>query len=141
VLVPLNARLAPAELALQLRSAGVSILIADPALLDKLAGHEAFPPDIESIALGQAFDGWRFGHSALSVYTLIKCKVPVDHPAVRRGVISMAHAWGGAPSDDDKLRTIGSNTGRLSSNRGRLDRRSGQPLMSAIPVNLRRVAS
>ena len=61
-------------------------------------------------------------------------------PAVRPGVVSMAHAWGGAPSDDDKIRTIGSNTGRLSSNRGRLDRRTGQPLMSAIPVNLRRVA-
>ncbi|MAG32143.1 MAG: molybdopterin dinucleotide-binding protein [Deltaproteobacteria bacterium] len=57
-------------------------------------------------------------------------------PDVRPGVISMAHAWGGAPSDDDKLRTIGSNTGRLSSNSGRLDPRSGQPLMSAIPVNL-----
>ncbi len=55
---------------------------------------------------------------------------------VRRGVVSMAHAWGGAPSDDDKLRTIGSNTGRLSSVAGRLDPRSGQPLMSAIPVNL-----
>jgi anaerobic selenocysteine-containing dehydrogenase len=61
-------------------------------------------------------------------------------PDVRRGVVSMAHAWGGAPADDDKLRTIGSNTGRLSSNAGRLDPRSGQPLMSAIPVNLTKVA-
>lgn len=61
-------------------------------------------------------------------------------PDVKRGVISMAHAWGGAPSDDHKLRTIGSNTGRLSSNSGLLDHRSGQPLMSAIPVNLQRVA-
>lgn len=57
-------------------------------------------------------------------------------PDVRHGVVSMAHAWGGAPADDDKLRTIGSNTGRLSSNAGRIDPRSGQPLMSAIPVNL-----
>ena len=60
-------------------------------------------------------------------------------PSVRRGVISMAHAWGGAPGEDGDLRRIGSNTGRLSSVAGRLDPRSGQPLMSAIPVNLRRV--
>ena len=61
-------------------------------------------------------------------------------PDVRRGVISMAHAWGGAPKDDGKLRTIGSNTGRLVSNRGKLDHRSGQPLMSAIPVNVVRAS-
>jgi anaerobic selenocysteine-containing dehydrogenase len=60
-------------------------------------------------------------------------------PDVRRGVISMAHAWGDAPSEDGRIRTIGSNTGRLTSNEGMLDPRSGQPLMSAIPVNLRRV--
>jgi anaerobic selenocysteine-containing dehydrogenase len=59
-------------------------------------------------------------------------------PSLRRGVVSMAHAWGGAPHEDDRLREIGSNTGRLSSNAGRVDRRSGQPLMSAIPVNLAR---
>jgi anaerobic selenocysteine-containing dehydrogenase len=62
-------------------------------------------------------------------------------PNVRCGVISMAHAWGGAPNEDDKLRTIGSNTGRLTSNSGRVDHRSGQPLMSAIPVNLEKVAT
>ncbi len=60
-------------------------------------------------------------------------------PDVRRGVVSMAHAWGGAPSEDGNLRTIGSNTGRLVSNAGRVETRSGQPLMSAIPVNLRKV--
>jgi len=59
-------------------------------------------------------------------------------PDVRRGVVSMAHAWGGAPSEDDRLRSTGSNTGRLVSNAGQLDRRSGQPLMSAIPVTLQR---
>jgi len=62
-------------------------------------------------------------------------------PDVRTGVVSMAHAWGGAPSEDSQLRTIGSNTGRLTSNAGALDPRSGQPLMSAIPVNLRKLSS
>jgi hypothetical protein len=61
-------------------------------------------------------------------------------PDVRRGVISMAHAWGGSPGEDHRVRSIGSNTGRLSSTAGRLDPRSGQPLMSAIPVNLRKHA-
>jgi len=60
-------------------------------------------------------------------------------PDVRRGVISMAHAWGDAPSEDGRIRSIGSNTSRLTSVSGTLDPRSGQPLMSAIPVNLRRV--
>ncbi len=59
---------------------------------------------------------------------------------VRCGVVSMAHAWGGAPSDDGRIRAIGSNTGRLISIVERLDPRSGQPLMSAIPVNLRKLS-
>lgn len=63
-------------------------------------------------------------------------------PDVRRGVVSMAHAWGDAPreDEDDRLRETGSNTGRLSSNAAPVDHRSGQPLMSAIPVNLTRIA-
>ena len=36
-------------------------------------------------------------------------------PDVARGVISMAHSWGDAPKFDSDVRTIGSNTGRLSS--------------------------
>ncbi len=40
---------------------------------------------------------------------------------VKRRVISMAHSWGDAPKYDADVRTIGSNTGR----------------MSAIPVNVR----
>ncbi len=62
-------------------------------------------------------------------------------PSLRSGVISMARAWGGAPSDDIHLRSIGSNTERFVSNAGRVDHRSGQPLMSAIPVNLRTLSS
>ncbi len=62
-------------------------------------------------------------------------------PSLRSGVISMARAWGGVPSDDIHLRSIGSNTERFVSNAGRVDHRSGQPLMSAIPVNLRTLSS
>jgi hypothetical protein len=58
--------------------------------------------------------------------------------AIRRGVVSMPHAFGDAPgSDQDKdVHTFGSNTGRLSSVESDFDPYSGIPLMSAIPVNV-----
>lgn len=59
-------------------------------------------------------------------------------PDVARGVISMAHSWGDAPKFDSDVRSIGSNTGRLSSNERDYDPISGIPMMSAIPVNVRR---
>ena len=59
-------------------------------------------------------------------------------PDVARGVISMAHSWGDAPKFDSDVRTIGSNTGRLSSTDHDYDAITGLPVMSAIPVNVRR---
>lgn len=58
--------------------------------------------------------------------------------AIRRGVISMPHAFGdapGSPSEKD-VRKIGSNTGKLSSVDRNYDPYTGIPLMSAIPVNV-----
>jgi anaerobic selenocysteine-containing dehydrogenase len=57
---------------------------------------------------------------------------------VRPGVVSMAHAFGDAPAEDRKVFSIGSNTGRLTSVEADYDRRTGMPMMSAIPVNVRR---
>jgi len=57
---------------------------------------------------------------------------------VRPGVVSMAHAFGDAPTEDHKVFSIGSNTGRLTSVEADYDRRTGMPMMSAIPVNVRR---
>ncbi len=59
-------------------------------------------------------------------------------PDVARGVISMAHAWGDSPKFDGDVRTIGSNTGRLTPVDRDFDRVTGLPVMSAIPVNVRR---
>ena len=59
-------------------------------------------------------------------------------PDVRPGVISMAHAWGDVPKWDAEVRTIGANTGRLTANDRDFDPITGIPLMSAIPVNVRR---
>jgi len=59
-------------------------------------------------------------------------------PDVRRGVISMAHAWGDVPKYDSEVRTLGANTGRLTAVDQRFDPVTGLPVMSAIPVNVRR---
>ncbi|MEE2662852.1 MAG: molybdopterin-dependent oxidoreductase [Myxococcota bacterium] len=58
---------------------------------------------------------------------------------LRTGVISMPHAFGDAPGDDNdaRVREIGSNTGRLTSVERDYDPYTGIPRMSAIPVNVR----
>jgi anaerobic selenocysteine-containing dehydrogenase len=58
---------------------------------------------------------------------------------VKRGCISMSHAWGGNPGEDDDPHLLGSNTGRLTPVDQDYDPYSGIPIMSAIPVALRRV--
>ena len=57
---------------------------------------------------------------------------------VRRGCISMSHAWGGNPGDDDDPRVAGGNTGRLIPTDREFDRYTGIPRMSSIPVRLER---
>ncbi|MEE2678075.1 MAG: molybdopterin-dependent oxidoreductase [Myxococcota bacterium] len=58
---------------------------------------------------------------------------------LRRGVISMPHAFGDAPGrkNDSRVREIGSNTGRLSPVDREYDPYTGIPRMSTIPVNVR----
>jgi acyl-CoA synthetase (AMP-forming)/AMP-acid ligase II len=58
ILVPLNARLAPAELVYQLQSAGVSTLFGDPDLLQALVYQQDFPPGITVIALQREYERW-----------------------------------------------------------------------------------
>lgn len=72
-------------------------------------------------------------------------------PELRRGIVSMAHCYGEGPeadgvdgesderdSSDQKVRTLGSSTGRLVDNLRDFDPHTGIPRMSAIPVSLRR---
>lgn len=63
-------------------------------------------------------------------------------PDVKRGVVSMAHCWGGAPdgTDDDKVREIGANTNRLIHNLDHPEKYSGMARHSAIPVSLSKTA-
>ncbi|MBT7369904.1 MAG: molybdopterin-dependent oxidoreductase, partial [Gammaproteobacteria bacterium] len=59
---------------------------------------------------------------------------------IKRGAISMAHAWGDAPENDNQVHFIGSNTGRLTDSTEYFDHRTGLPMMSAIPVNVEKTA-
>jgi anaerobic selenocysteine-containing dehydrogenase len=57
-------------------------------------------------------------------------------PDVRRGVVSMAHAWGGTSLTDEKVRDIGVPTSRLVSTERGHDRVTGMVVQSAIPVRV-----
>lgn len=56
---------------------------------------------------------------------------------VRRGVISMAHSWGGTSATDEKVRDIGAPTNRLISTDGAFDPVTGMAVQSSIPVSVR----
>ncbi|MEE4339491.1 molybdopterin-containing oxidoreductase family protein [Erythrobacter sp.] len=55
---------------------------------------------------------------------------------VRRGLVSMAHAYGDADASKEDVRTRGSSTNRLTSDTVDIDPITGQALQSAIPVKL-----
>ena len=57
---------------------------------------------------------------------------------VKAGFISMTHCFGDAPDEGGDVRSIGSNTGRLTPVERDYDRYTGIPRMSAIPVNVQR---
>ncbi|MEM6494426.1 MAG: molybdopterin-dependent oxidoreductase [Pseudomonadota bacterium] len=58
---------------------------------------------------------------------------------VRRGLVSMAHAFGDAHADASNVREIGSSTNRLTSDEVDYDPITGQALQSAIPIKLRMI--
>ncbi len=58
-------------------------------------------------------------------------------PSLRRGMVSMSHAFGDGPDRDDEVRAIGANTGRLMSTDNSWDRYTGMPHMSNVPVSVR----
>jgi anaerobic selenocysteine-containing dehydrogenase len=59
--------------------------------------------------------------------------IVASDPTVRRGIVSMSHAWGDAPGADGDV-IPGAPTSRLIDVHARFDRHSGQPQMSNIPV-------
>ncbi len=65
----------------------------------------------------------------------ITCVVDAD-PSLRRGLVSMAHAFGGLPEEDHRFQELGSSTSRLLAADAGFERYSGQPRMSAVPVEI-----
>jgi anaerobic selenocysteine-containing dehydrogenase len=57
---------------------------------------------------------------------------------LRRGLVSMTHAFGDLPERMREVRSIGSNTGLLSAVDRDYDRFTGMPRMSNVPVSVRR---
>ena len=55
---------------------------------------------------------------------------------IKPGVVSMAHAWGDAPEHLLDVRKQGASTNRLVDDNRTYDRITGQPRMTAIPVNV-----
>ncbi len=55
---------------------------------------------------------------------------------VRRGIVSMAHAYGDSEAGKHNVREIGGSTNRLTSDERDYDPITGQALQSAIPVKL-----
>ena len=55
---------------------------------------------------------------------------------LRRGIVSMAHSWGGTSLTDEKVRDIGTPTSRLTSAREAIDPINGMVVSSAIPVQV-----
>jgi anaerobic selenocysteine-containing dehydrogenase len=64
--------------------------------------------------------------------------IAAEEKGLRRGVVSMAHAFGDAPERDKDYREIGSTTGRLIDNRTEFDPYSGIPRMSSIAVRIQK---
>ncbi|MEZ4354465.1 MAG: molybdopterin-dependent oxidoreductase [Myxococcota bacterium] len=107
-----------------------------PSLVRKYRYNPAFmhPLDLEMLGLEPGSVA-----EIQSEYASILGIVEAEE-GLRMGVVSMPHGFGDAPDPDNDLRVreIGSNTGRLSPVDRDYDPYSGIPLMSAIPVRVRR---
>jgi anaerobic selenocysteine-containing dehydrogenase len=58
--------------------------------------------------------------------------------SLRRGVVAMAHAFGGLIDEDHRYKELGSNTGRLIRTDIDYDPITGMPRMGNIPVSITR---
>ncbi len=105
-----------------------------PKLVRKYTYNPAFmnPADLEDLGI-ESGDVVEISSSHSSILGVVEAEA-----AIRKGVVSMPHAFGDAPGspDDRAVHKIGSNTGRLTSVDRDYDPYSGIPLMSAIPVNV-----
>lgn len=83
---------------------------------DEMAGLELEPGDAIEVA---------------SAHGAIQAVVQAD-PRLRRGVVSMSHAWGGLPDGDGP----GANVNLLISCQTDVQRINAMPRMSGVPVTI-----
>ena len=78
----------------------------------------------------------RISRSNWNQHAFISCVAKADK-TVRAGCVSTPHSWGTNPDEKEDPLGAGGNTGRLSYNDRDFDKRTGIPLMSAIPIRVR----
>jgi anaerobic selenocysteine-containing dehydrogenase len=88
------------------------------------------PADLDAEGL-RAGDAVRIESARASVFAIVE-----PDRTLRRGLVSMAHSFGGSPDEDDRFALIGASTGRLIDQVAAYDRYSGQPRMSNISVRI-----
>jgi anaerobic selenocysteine-containing dehydrogenase len=105
-----------------------------PALAKKGTTNPAYmhPDDLVDLGLGSG--------DLVEIRSPRAAVIGVAEPAddVKRGVISMAHSWGGQSLTDEKVRDIGTPTSRLVSAEAGHDPVTGMVVSSAIPVAVRK---
>jgi anaerobic selenocysteine-containing dehydrogenase len=101
-----------------------------PALARKGTTNPAYmhPDDVTELGM--------VGGDLVEITSVSGSLIGVVEPAddVKRGVISMAHSWGGRSLTDEKVRDIGTPTSRLVSVDAGHDPVTGMVVSSAIPV-------
>jgi anaerobic selenocysteine-containing dehydrogenase len=88
------------------------------------------PQDMEQLGLSDG-DVVEISNEYASIRGIVHAE-----DALRSGVVSMAHGWGGAPGDNEDPAVDGACTSRLVDATRWFDPRSGIPVMSALPVRV-----
>lgn len=102
--------------------------------IEKLSGGQGWnpacmhPDDLEELGLKEG-DEVRVTSAHGSIPAIVEADT-----TLRRGLVAMAHAFGGLVDEDDRYREQGSNTGALLSTEVDYDPITGMPRMGNIPV-------
>ena len=101
-------------------------------LRKKMPTNPAFfhPDDLAALSLTEG-DVIEITSRAASIHAVTKAS-----DKVRRGVISMSHAWGSDDAGKDDARDQGGSTNRLIDDAVDMDPITGMPVQSAIPVRV-----
>ncbi len=101
-------------------------------LKKKMQTNPAFfhPDDLAALSLTEG-DVIEITSSVASIHAVTKAS-----DKVRRGVISMSHAWGNDDAGKDDVIGIGASTNRLIDDAVGMDPITGMPVQSAIPVRV-----